>query len=103
DDPGRSATSEGGHGALVGAEAALDVERLPARALLPLGEAEAELARLAQHCPVDLARPAAADVADQELNGPPDRRVGAAALAERVDPVVQADPVPDRSVDDQDR
>ena len=65
---------------LLGAVAALDVHRLPVRVLV-LGEAARELARLADRGAVDLAGPAAADVADHELERPPDRRVGAVARA----------------------
>ena len=71
-------------------EAALDRERLPF-AVLGLGEAEAVLARRAQRRAVDLAGPAAADVADHQLQRAADRRVGAVALAERVDAGIHAD------------
>ena len=84
-----------------GATPALDRERLPRRALLVLGEAERELAGVAERRPVDLARAAAADVADDELQRAADGRVGAVALPERVDAAVHADapaigPVDDR-------
>ena len=76
----------------VAGDAAVGGQRRARAALLALGEAERELARVAQRRPVDLARAAAADVADDELQRPADRGVGAVALAERVDAAVHADP-----------
>src|SRR5207253_4903924 len=67
-----------------GLDAALDRQWLPARALLVLGEAVAELAGVAEGGAVDLLRPAFADVADHQLQRPADRGVGTVALAERV-------------------
>src|SRR5262249_51392579 len=91
DDRRRRAAGVARHGAVVGAKTALDVERLPFAADLVLGETERVLARLAERRAVDLAGAATADVPDDELERAADRRVGAGALAERVDAVVQAD------------
>ena len=52
------------HRRLAGRDAALRGQRFPARALLVLRKAEAELAGIAERRPVDAAGLAAADVAD---------------------------------------
>ena len=77
-------TLAGEHGdrVVVGGEAAADRQRRERRAGLVLGEAEADLAGVAVGGAIDLARTPAADVADDELHGPADRRVGAVALTE---------------------
>ena len=86
-----------------GVEAALDVQRLPRRAFLVLGEAERHLAGVALRGAIDAAGPAAADVADDELQRAPDRGVRPVALAEDVDAGVHADLPADRPVDDEHR
>ena len=62
-----------------------------------------DLAGVAVRGPVDLARPAAADVADDELQGAADRDVGPVALPEHVDAAVHPDGPADRAVHDDDR
>ena len=86
-----------------GRHAALHRQRLPRRARFVLGEAERVLARVAERGAVDLARSTAADVAHHELQRPSDRGVGPVALTEGVAAGVHADPLGDRSVDDDDR
>ena len=76
---------------------------VPRRAFLVLGEAEADLAGVAVGGPVDATGTAAADVADDELQGPADGGVGPVALAEHVHAAVHADGPADRAVDDQHR
>src|SRR5439155_1348456 len=68
----------------VGARPCAEVggERRPRRALLVLGEAEGDLAGVAEGRAVDLARPAAADVPHHELERPADGQVGAVSLGE---------------------
>src|SRR5258708_1258012 len=95
--------AEAGDDALVRVEAALDVEWLPRAFLLELGETAGELAGRAERRALDFAWTAAADVAHDQLDRAPDRRVGAIPLAEHVDTHVHADFVANRSVDDQDR
>ena len=75
-------------------------ERRERAAVLALGEAERELAGVAERGPVDPAGPPAADVADHQLQRAPDGDVRAVALAEGVDAAVHADPAGDRAVDD---
>ncbi len=89
--PARALAREDRDGVDVAVEAALGGERAVRRLVVGLGEAEPELARVAVGGAVDLAWAATADVADDELEGPSDRRVGAVALAERVDAGVHAD------------
>ena len=102
-DGARRLGGEDGDGALVAVEAALDVQRLPAAQLFMLADAGADLPRLAERRHVDLAGPAAADVADHELQGAANRRVGARSLTEDVRPAVEPDRVADGSVDDDER
>ncbi len=90
---------EQSHRRLSRRQAAFHRQRLPGRALLVLGEAEGELARVAERGAVDAPRPAAAHVAHHQLQGPADRQVGAVALAERVDPRVHAGQGPERPID----
>ncbi len=99
----RPLAGEQGHGALLRAEASALRQRGPRRAFLVLGEAHAVLVRAAVGGPVHAARPAAAHVADHELQRPPDGRVGPVALAQHIQPAVHADPAADRAVDDQHR
>src|SRR6266851_2702225 len=82
---------------------ALDRERFPARALLVLGEAIAELAGVAEGGAVDLLRPAFADIADHQLQRAADRGVGTIALAQRVALGVHPDAAAHRAVDHDDR
>ena len=67
------------------------------------GKQKAYLAGLAEGGAIDFARAAAADVADDELEGAADGGVGTVALAEDVHAVVHADAVADGAVDDDDR
>src|SRR6266851_3772736 len=67
--------AEAGNDALFLLEAALHVQRLPRAALLELGEAAGVLARRPECGALDLARTAAADVAHDQLDRTPDRRV----------------------------
>ena len=90
DDAARPFAGEHGDRVVVGGEPAADGQRRERRVDLVLGEAEAELAGVAVGGPVDLAGPAAADVAHDQLHGAADREVGPVALTERVDAAVHA-------------
>ena len=70
--------------------------------LLVLGEAQPDLARVAERRAVETAREPAAGQADDEPQRAPDRHVGPPAGAERADRAVQPDRVPHRAVDDDD-
>ena len=83
----------------VGRKAALDVQRLPGADLLVLGEAQPDLAGLAERRAVKAARKPAAGQADHQPQRAPDRHVGAPAGAERADPAVEADRIAHRAVD----
>ena len=93
----------GEEGDRVTGDAAVGGQRGERAALLALGEAEGELAGVAQRRAVDPAGAATADVADDELHRPADGGVGAVALPEGVDAAVHADPAGDRAVDDDHR
>ncbi len=90
-DAPRPLAGENRHGVRGGFEATADGQRCERRRLLELGEAEADLARVAVGGAVHLAGTATADVADHELHGPADGEVGTVSLAERVDATVHAD------------
>src|SRR5262245_25246565 len=94
----------GVHGdrALVGAAAALDVQRIPRVIDLVLGEAERVLARVAEGRAVEEPRAGVHRVHHGEAHRATDRGVGASALAEDVVARVDADAPRDGPVDDQD-
>ena len=58
---------------------------------------------MAEGALVEIARPAAADIEQHQAQGPPDRRIGPVARAERVAVAVHAHRTRDRPVDDQQR
>ncbi len=103
DDPAYAFGGEQRDRARARRDTALDGERFPRRARFVLGEAERVLAGIAERGAVDLTGPPAADVADDELECTADRRVGAIALPERIDPRVHTDGPCDRTVDDDER
>ena len=102
-EPAHALAVEQGNGRRARRYAAGDRERRPVRVGLVLGEAEGVFAGIALHRAVDLARPAATDIADDELEGPADGGVGAVALAERVQAPVHADAPCDGAVHDDHR
>ena len=83
-----------------GAESPFDGEGFPGGVVFAFGKAEGVFARVAEHGAINATGDAAADVADDELKGASDGRVGAVALPERIDPRIHADFACDRSVDD---
>ena len=102
DDAARSLAGEHRQGVGTGRRAARLGERRERRVGM-LAEAERELARVAVGGPVDALRAPAADVAHDELDGAPDRQVGAVALPERVAGAVHPDRLGARPAADDDR
>ena len=84
-------------------EAARHRERLPFVVRLVLREAERVLARRPEGGSVDLAGPAAADVAHDEVERPADGGVGSVPLPEDVESRVHPDAAGDGAVDDDER
>ena len=89
-DPG-CLTAEGRHHILGPVEATILGQGGPRTARLVLGEAEPQLGHTAVGGPVDAAGRPAADVADHQLNGPPDGGVGSVPLAEGIHAAVHPD------------
>ena len=77
----------------------LDVPRLPGAGLLVFGVGQRPLVPAALDGLLDLARPRAADVAQQQTEGAPDGVAGAVGLAECVEPGVDAQPLAHGAVD----
>ena len=75
----------------------------PVRVRFVFGEAIGVFAGIAQGGPVDAAGNAAADIADEQLQGAADGGVGAVALAEGVDAGIHARPLRGWPVDDHHR
>ena len=85
-------------GVVVWAEALFDVIRRPRARLLVFGDAEAVFTRMAQGALVEVARPRATDIEEDQAYGTADRRIGAVAWAEDVSAGIHADLGTDRTV-----
>src|SRR5438105_1038800 len=77
DDPLQTIPGEHGHRRLARLQTALDRQRLPARPFFVLGKTIGEFAGVAEGGAVALLRPAAADIADHQLQGSADCGIGA--------------------------
>ena len=84
-------------------EAGVDRARRPRRLVDVLGEAHRELAAVPEQRHVGDARPGAADVQQAQPHGPPDRRVGPVARAERAEAAGDPARLGERAADDDER